>query len=279
MNESVAYTRDGVRIAIAVVVVLIVLILFGAAVSSLYHLKEGETGILMAGGEIVGEPVSDPGWHFKRPGYTVRILSHDQLDLDGAKEGRRFWEGEPISTITSDRQRIEVEVSAFWSVSDPVRFRETLGDARTAEWRLDSIVDSAVRNQIAAFTVAEILAENEQVERLNRSLSRFFEDRDLEFGSDFGLVFLREQLVGIVDSRTDGNVRLAVAGVIVDGIQVDDWGDHSSGPMLLKVNEHIAGRIWDDAALVVERMDIGIEIDEVAVNVRVPRPVTALIED
>ncbi len=44
------------------------------------------------------------------------------------------------------------------------------------------------------------------------------------------------------------------------------------------VNEEVAGRIRDDAASSVEETNFGVEIDEVAVVVRVLRPVTVVID-
>jgi modulator of FtsH protease HflC len=127
-----------------VAVLFLLLVLF----SSAYLVKETEQVIITQFGEPVGDPVSEPGLHFKLP----LIQKTNYFD-------RRFleWDGDPNQVPTKDKRFIWVDSYARWRISDPLKFFQRLRDERGAQSRLDDILDGETRNAVARHNLVEVV--------------------------------------------------------------------------------------------------------------------------
>ena len=128
-----------------VVVLLIGLFLIG---SSVYTVSEVNQAIITQFGEPVGEPVIEPGLHFKLP-FIQRANMFEKRFLE--------WDGFPNQVPTRDRRFIWVDTYARWRITDPLLFFKRLRDERGAQSRLDDILDGETRNAVARHDLIEIV--------------------------------------------------------------------------------------------------------------------------
>ena len=128
-----------------VVVLLIGLCLIG---SSVYTVSEVNQAIITQFGEPVGEPVIEPGLHFKLP-FIQRANMFEKRFLE--------WDGFPNQVPTRDRRFIWVDTYARWRITDPLLFFQRLRDERGAQSRLDDILDGETRNAVARHDLIEIV--------------------------------------------------------------------------------------------------------------------------
>lgn len=124
-----------------------------------YTLDETEQAVITRFGEPRGEPVTAPGLHFKVP-LTDTVNRFEKRWLE--------WSGDPNQIPTKDKKYIWVETFARWRVADPLRFFQRIRDERTAQSRLDDIIDGETRNAIASFNLIEAV----------RATNRAFEDEE-----------------------------------------------------------------------------------------------------
>jgi len=132
--------------AIAVVAVgfFLLLILFGA----FYTVDQTEQVIITQFGQPVGEPITEPGLHFKIPfGQNVNTLEKRFLE----------WNGAPVAIPTRDKTYIHVDTFARWRIEDPKTYFVRLHDERSAQSRLEDILGSETRNSIAKHNLIEIV--------------------------------------------------------------------------------------------------------------------------
>ena len=129
---------------VAVLVALALLVALGFA--SAYTLDESEQAVITRFGEPIGEPVLDPGLHFKTP-FADTVNRFDKRWLD--------WRGDPNQIPTKDKKYIWVDTFARWRVREPLRFFQRMRDERTAQSRLDDIIDGETRNAIATYNLIE----------------------------------------------------------------------------------------------------------------------------
>ena len=135
-------------IAIAVVAVLLLVLL-----SSAYTVDIREQVIITQFGKPVGDPVVDPGLHFRTPFIqTVNRLDKRWLE----------WDGEVDEMRTTEKTPILVDSYARWRISDPLKFFLRLRDERTAQTRLDDIIGSETRNVLAANNLIEIVRSTDR---------------------------------------------------------------------------------------------------------------------
>ena len=115
---------------------------------SVYTVSEVNQAIITQFGEPVGEPVTEPGLHFKLPFIqTANMFEKRFLE----------WDGYPNQVPTRDRRFIWVDTYARWRIADPLLFFQRLRDERGAQSRLDDILDGETRNAVASHDLIEIV--------------------------------------------------------------------------------------------------------------------------
>jgi membrane protease subunit HflC len=128
-----------------VVLLLVVLFLLG---SSVYTVSEVNQAIITQFGEPVGDPVTEPGLHFKVP-FIQQANMFEKRFLE--------WDGSPNQVPTRDKRFIWVDTYARWRITDPLLFFQRLRDERGAQSRLDDILDGETRNAVARHDLIEIV--------------------------------------------------------------------------------------------------------------------------
>lgn len=124
------------------------LLLFLLLFSSLYTIDQTEQVIITQFGQPIGEPITEPGLHFRLP----FVQSVNRLD-------KRFleWDGAPVAIPTRDKTYIHVDAFARWRIEGPTTYFVRLHDERSAQSRLEDILGSETRNAIAKHDLIEIV--------------------------------------------------------------------------------------------------------------------------
>jgi membrane protease subunit HflC len=128
-----------------------------------YTLDETEQAVITRFGEPRGSAVTEPGLHFKMP-FADRVNRFERRWLE--------WNGDPNQIPTRDKKYIWVDTFARWRIADPLRFFQRMRDERTAQSRLDDIIDGETRNAIASYDLIEVV----------RATNRPFEDEEAAVG-------------------------------------------------------------------------------------------------
>jgi membrane protease subunit HflC len=137
--------------AIITGIVLLILIVIGLA-ASLFTVDETEQAIVTQLGKYV-RTITEPGLQFKVPflqsvhRFEDRVLEYD---ADAAK------------IITSDKKHLEIDNYARWRIVDPLKLYQTVRNEFGANLRLDDIVFSELREEVARHTLTEIISINRE---------------------------------------------------------------------------------------------------------------------
>jgi membrane protease subunit HflC len=132
-------------LVVQIVVALVLLVLLSSAT---YQVGEVEQVIITQFGQPVGDPVTDPGLHFKVP-FIQDTNYFDKRFLE--------WDGSANQMPTKDKRFIWVNTYARWRVVDPLKFFQRLRDERGAQSRLDDILDGETRNAVARYDLIELV--------------------------------------------------------------------------------------------------------------------------
>jgi modulator of FtsH protease HflC len=124
---------------------------------SVYTIDQTEQVIITQFGEPVGQPVTEPGLHFKVP-FVQTVNTLDKRFLE--------WDGAPVAIPTRDKTYIHVSTFARWRIDDPKTYFVRLHDERSAQSRLDDILGSETRNAIAKHDLIEIVRTDKNREPL-----------------------------------------------------------------------------------------------------------------
>lgn len=115
---------------------------------STYLVSETEQVIITQFGQPRGNPVIQPGLHFKVP-LIQQVNSFEKRFLE--------WDGSPNQMPTKDKRFIWVDMYARWRITDPLKFFQRLRDERGAQSRLDDILDGETRNAVASYNLIELV--------------------------------------------------------------------------------------------------------------------------
>jgi len=133
-------------------VIVFFAIIAAALATSLFTVDETEQAIVTQLGKFVKE-VKQPGLHFKIPliqkehKFEARVMEYDAA---------------AAKIITDDKKHLVIDNYARWKIIDPLKFYQTVGSEFGAQSRLDDIVFSEMREELARHTLTEIVSVNRQ---------------------------------------------------------------------------------------------------------------------
>ncbi len=120
--------------------------------ASAYTVDEAEQVVVRQFGKPVGDPVTEPGLHFRVP-FVQDVRRFDKRIL--------VWDGDPNQIPTRGREYISIETTARWKIVDALRLLESVRDEAGAQSRLDDIIDSVVRDKISSTELVEIVRSSD----------------------------------------------------------------------------------------------------------------------
>jgi membrane protease subunit HflC len=136
------------KIAVSIIVAVVVVIAAVLVLASLYVVHEGEQVVIVQLGRPVGDPVTEPGLHVKKP-FIQEVRRFEERLL--------VWDGEPNQIPTKGREFIWVDTTARWRIADAKRFLESVATEQGAQSRLNDIIDAQVRNAVSSSSLVELV--------------------------------------------------------------------------------------------------------------------------
>ncbi|HWP00738.1 MAG TPA: protease modulator HflC, partial [Methylococcus sp.] len=134
-------------LSLAVAIAFLILLL------SAYTVDQTEQVIITQFGRPVGDPITEPGLHFKLP-LVQRVNRFDKRYL--------AWDGPMVEMSTKDKTYILVDTFARWRITDPMRYYLRLRDERSAQSRLEDILGSETRTAIARHELIEVVRTDKE---------------------------------------------------------------------------------------------------------------------
>ena len=143
MNTAMKYT-------LGILLFVILLVLTG----TFYTIQEGQQAIIVQFGKPVGDPVTEAGLHIKLP-FVQDVRRFEKRLL--------IWDGDPNEIPTAGREFIRVDATARWRIVNPRTFLENVASETGAQSRLDDIIDSVIRDTVAANPLVELVRSSSWV--------------------------------------------------------------------------------------------------------------------
>jgi len=129
-------------------ILVVVLLLVVAGLSSMFVIDEKEVAIVTQFGEYKRK-IERPGLYFKLP---LGIQTVERM------EGRVMGsDTPPAEYLTLDKKRLLVDPVSRWRITNALTFYTTVHDDSGAKARLDDIINSELRREIASHNFGEII--------------------------------------------------------------------------------------------------------------------------
>lgn len=154
---------------IIIAAVFLIAVIFVLALS-VFTVDETEQAIITQLGKFV-RSVTEPGLHFKVPFIqSVHKFEDRVLEYDAAA----------AKIITKDKKHLFVDNYARWRIVDPLKLYQTVRNESGGQARLDDIVFSEIREELARHTLTEIVSVNR--EAIMDDVARQCDDKAREYG-------------------------------------------------------------------------------------------------
>lgn len=174
--------------ALTIFLVLLLILAWNAT----YVVNETQQTVKTMFGKPVGDPVTTPGLKFKLP-FFHRVHYFDKRFLE--------WDGEANEFPTRDKRLIVMDTYARWQITDPLLFFQRLRDERSAQTRLDDILDGATRDAVANHDLIEVVRSSNREPRRDDTLAEA-EQASLD-PIQTGRDTIRQQILGAAQAATE----------------------------------------------------------------------------
>ena len=134
----------------SIVSIIFVVGLFWTISSSLFIVDETQQALVVQFGEPK-RTVNQPGLNFKYP-FIQDVIYFEKRVLS-------FIPDEGEEAILKDQKRLKVDTYARFKIFDPLRFYQSVRNEVEARKQLDTIVDSALREELGQRGLREILSD------------------------------------------------------------------------------------------------------------------------
>ena len=138
-----------------VLIIAVLLLIVIVAGNSMFTVRENEYACTVRFSAII-KPTDTAGLHFKVP------------FLDSVKtftKATQLYDIPPSEVLTSDKQNMTVDCYILWSISDPLRFFQSLGSNSVAEQRLDALTYNELKTVMGTLAQADIINMEDGAER------------------------------------------------------------------------------------------------------------------
>tara|TARA_Y100001968_G_C19356464_1_gene717451 strand:- start:317 stop:1246 length:930 start_codon:yes stop_codon:yes gene_type:complete len=122
--------------------------------NSIFILREDEQAIVTQFGKPVGDSITEAGLKFKIP-LIQKVIKFDKRILE--------WDGAANEIPTMDDKYVFIDAFARWKISDPLKFYKAARNERTAQSRLDDVIDGIVRDKISNREMVEIIRSTNRI--------------------------------------------------------------------------------------------------------------------
>ena len=117
--------------------------------SSLFIVDQTDQALVLEFGKPVRVEQS-PGLKFKMP-FVQNVEFYDKRLLD--------FDAESKEVIAADQKRLIVDAFVRYRIVDPLRFKQTVADERTMRSRLNSILESSLRQALGSVPLSDVISE------------------------------------------------------------------------------------------------------------------------
>jgi modulator of FtsH protease HflC len=159
-----------------IVIIVAGLLFVFLAAGSIFILDETQQAIVTQFGRPVGDPRTEPGMNFRVP-LIQKVQYFDKRYLE--------WDGDANQVPTRDKKFIFVDTYARWEITNPLQFFIRLRDERSAQSRLDDILDGETRNAVASHDLLDIVRSTNRTPEVYED---YYEDietlEDISVGRD-----------------------------------------------------------------------------------------------
>ncbi|MQG21278.1 MAG: protease modulator HflC [SAR202 cluster bacterium] len=136
-----------------------IVILLGIGVfvgtQAVYIVDETQQALVLQFGAPVGDPKTSAGLQFKAP-FVQRVLFFEKRILSS--------DAPPQEYLTTDKKRLVVDHVTRWKISQPLVYFQAVATESGARARLDDIVFSEMRKELASVDFVDIIsAEREDI--------------------------------------------------------------------------------------------------------------------
>ena len=167
----------------------ILLLVFVLSPTFLFVVDETQQAIITELGEYK-RTVSKPGLSFKKP-FIEKVTKFDNRILS--------TDAPPGEYLTLDKKRLVVDFIARWKIVDPLVFFKSVNNLFSANSRIEDIVFSEMREELATHNINEVI-ENIKDKEIVGEITVLIRGINHSKNQDINLIILKNELNELINA-------------------------------------------------------------------------------
>ena len=140
---------------------------------------EGYSAVATKFGKPV-QTIKEPGPHFVWPWPIGKTYVFDAR--------KRVYNTKFTQTLTRDKKSIILLTYIVWQIDDPLMFLQSVGTAKNAESKLDSLISSSKNNVVGGYELTNLVSTNASQLKLNEIEEQIKTDVAASANKNFGIL-------------------------------------------------------------------------------------------
>ncbi len=167
--------RKGMMKWIIGAIVVLVFAFFGFTA----EVREGECAVITRFGAVRAE-VTEAGLYPKLPWPFEKVTKYDVRN--------QYTESSYLETLTQDKRNIILQSFAVWSVGDPLKYHNAVGDSTVAELRINELIVNASNSVMGKYELLNVVSNDASKLKLDEIENAIFEDVKAHAADRYGIV-------------------------------------------------------------------------------------------
>ena len=143
------------------------------------EVREGECAVITRFGAVRAE-VTEAGLYPKLPWPFEKVTKYDVRN--------QYTESSYLETLTQDKRNIILQSYAVWSVSEPLKYHNAVGDSAVAELRINELIINASNSVMGKYELLNVVSNDVEKLKLNEIENTIFEDVKAHAADRYGIL-------------------------------------------------------------------------------------------
>lgn len=156
-------SRSGLILKIFIALVLILVVVYFGFTTTV---REGSSAVILRFGAPRAE-IAEPGLYFKLPWPFESVYTYDSRT--------QCLESNSLETTTKDNRNIILQSYALWSISEPLKFHNTIGSMERVETYINDQIFSATNSVMGAYELTGLVSLDAEQIKTEEIQQKIFE--------------------------------------------------------------------------------------------------------
>ena len=184
VNEKPVKSSGLVLKLIMALILLLVVVYFGFTCT----VREGSCAVILRFGAPRAE-ITEPGLYFKLPWPFEQTYTYDSRT--------QYLESGFLEPQTNDKRNIIIQSYSLWSISDPLKFHNSIGSQAEVADRINNQIKNATNSVLGSYNLTQLVSLDKEEIKIEEIQDKIFRTVKSNLDEDYGIEMIDVSILRI----------------------------------------------------------------------------------